>query len=269
MEPRYKLLEDLPLSVWLYLKDFLQPTDLENILVTGSHLWKHIFKDTKWLEFAQTFDQCSPFLLGYELSKFRHNRTSNNLYLALVARDNSGDLRYFRKEFFASLQEGWMFDNELYEVRFPSGLILNVGEVLTGSEGAEVPIERIFTNKGDEVYTEYCHYADQAMKVLGPADMTTPNANPREVWDQPASDRESIESGCILKIWHMQKFEKLQIVPRRANGNARHRWPVMVNFETGEHYEHVLEDWDEFFEKSTRQDPSFRDLFNRIMNTRR
>ncbi|CBF82969.1 predicted protein [Aspergillus nidulans FGSC A4] len=167
MEPRYKLLENLPLSVWLYLKDFLQPTDLENILVTGSHLWKHIFKDTKWLEFAQTFDQY------------------------------------------------------------------------------------------------------HAMKVLGPADMTTPNANPREVWDQPASDRESIESGCILKTWHMQKFEKLQIVPRRANGNARHRWPVMVNFETGEHYEHVLEDWDEFFERSTRQDPSFRDLFNRIMNIRR
>jgi hypothetical protein len=99
MEPRYKLLENLPLSVWLYLKDFLQPTDLENILVTGSHLWKHIFKDTKWLEFAQTFDQCSPFLLGYELSKFRHNRTSNNLYLVLVALITLGNFDTFEKNF--------------------------------------------------------------------------------------------------------------------------------------------------------------------------
>ncbi|KAL4925802.1 uncharacterized protein BDV17DRAFT_283675 [Aspergillus undulatus] len=172
MEPRYKLLEDLPLDAWLYLKEFLRPADVENILATGSRVWEHIFKDTKWLEFAHTFDRCSPFLLGYELSKFRPNKDSNNLYLAL--------------QFFASLQEGWTYDSASYEVRFPSGLVLNVHEVLTGVDDAELPIERIFTTLGDEVYTEYSHYADTHHSIKGAGRGAVYKAKTQQ-WDKYAT----------------------------------------------------------------------------------
>ncbi|CDM38550.1 unnamed protein product [Penicillium roqueforti FM164] len=97
-----KLFETL-LDIWLSIKDFLTLVDIENIINAGSILWKQIFKDTSWLEFALTFDRCSLVLIGHNLSAYRPRKSLNRLYFTLITGDYLGDLRYKNERFFAAL----------------------------------------------------------------------------------------------------------------------------------------------------------------------
>ncbi|KAI9041060.1 uncharacterized protein KD926_007477 [Aspergillus affinis] len=149
-----KLLET-PLDIWLSIKDFMTPADVENIINTSSVLWKQIFKDTSWLEFALTFDRCSPVLIGHSLSTYRPQISSSRLYLALIAGDHSGDLKYENEKCFAALQDGWKYDKDRYEVYFPSGITLNIYDIINGHETVKLPLEKVFTNTKKGVYSEY------------------------------------------------------------------------------------------------------------------
>jgi hypothetical protein len=55
---------DILLSTW----DFLASADVKNNLNAGTLLWEWIFTNTNWLEFALTFNQYSPVLIGHNLS---------------------------------------------------------------------------------------------------------------------------------------------------------------------------------------------------------
>ncbi|KAL4971143.1 hypothetical protein BDW66DRAFT_166344 [Aspergillus desertorum] len=146
MAPKYKFLHDLPRDIWLCITDLLHPTHIENILNTGPSLWKHIFKDTSWLELAKKHPNCSPLLLGHGISSFRANKP-NHIYLALIAHDWSGDLMYKEQEFFNALSDGYTYDEDNFEVRFPSGLILNIYDIIRGADSTPLPLESIFIRK--------------------------------------------------------------------------------------------------------------------------
>lgn len=141
---------ETPLDIWLSIKDFLTPADVENIINTSSILWKQIFKNTSWLEFALTFDGCSPVLIGHNLSAYRPRKSSTRLYLALIAGDYSGDLRYESEKFFAALQDGWKYDKNRYEVQFPSGITLNIYDVIECHESVNLPLERFSPTQSKE-----------------------------------------------------------------------------------------------------------------------
>ncbi len=209
MGSKYRLLEDLPRDLWLYFTDFLRPADVENILNTGSHLWNHIFKSTSWLEFALEFDRCPP-LLGYEISNFRAN-SSNKFYVALIAHDYSGDLRYHKQELFAAFHDGYSYDEDKHEAHFPSGLTVNIEEVIIGHDSSTSPLEMIFTHKKGGVYSAYCHYKDRCIKILEPSNILgSKNAN--DQYDQPAYKGRVIKHGSMVRLvdgkrtenWHIQ-----------------------------------------------------------------
>ncbi|EHA21822.1 hypothetical protein ASPNIDRAFT_127139, partial [Aspergillus niger ATCC 1015] len=174
MDPQYKLLEGLPPELCSRIKDHVHLADPENDL----NIWTSIFKDESWLELALTFDRCSPVLLGYDLSRLRLRREPQKLYVALLACDYSGDLRRKESEFFVALQDGYEYDKTHYEIHFPSGLTVNVYEVLTGDEAARLPLEKIFRNKESGAYSQYCFYTDKKLKELEPSQILAHGSGP-------------------------------------------------------------------------------------------
>ncbi|KAL4924648.1 uncharacterized protein BDV17DRAFT_300918 [Aspergillus undulatus] len=198
---------ETPADIWLSIKDFLTPADVENILDTSTILWKQIFKDTSWLDFALTFDRCSPALIGHNLSAYRPRKSTTRLYLALVAGDHSGDLRYDSERFFAALQGKWAYDQDKYEVHFSSGITLNIYDVINGHDTVKLPLEKIFTNTRRRVYTEYCFYKYPAIRELQPCDLVKwdpdyrshPRA-PLGWWNGPACKGRDIKYGCRLTL---------------------------------------------------------------------
>ncbi|KAL4732880.1 hypothetical protein BDV11DRAFT_210638 [Aspergillus similis] len=225
------LLHDLPRDIWLYITDFMHPADIENTLNTNPSLWKHIFKDTSWLELALKYPKCSPLLLGHGISSFRARKPSKNIYLALIAHDWSGDLRYQKEKFFAALPDGCKYDKEKFELHYPSGLVLNIYDIVCGADCTRLPLERIFINKKGGVYSEYCHYREQHIKVLEPTDILgKTNANDLE-WDQPASKGKYLEHGCLIKLqegdttldWIILRRDEAPIRRTRLGEIIRHR----------------------------------------------
>lgn len=200
-------LSEAPRDIWLYIRHFLASADVEYILNTSSILWNQIFKDDSWLEFALTFDRCSPVLIGHNLSAYRPKSSSNRLYLALIANDHSGDLRYESERFFAALQDNWEYDQNKHEVSFPSGITLNVYDVINGHETVNLPLEKIFTNTRKGVHSEYCYSQYPAIKELRSSDITKwdpdynihPRASPG-MWNGPARKGRDIKNGCRLTL---------------------------------------------------------------------
>ncbi|PYH75172.1 uncharacterized protein BO88DRAFT_379127 [Aspergillus vadensis CBS 113365] len=197
----------IPHDIRLDIKDFLVPSDIENILDTGRGLWQQIFKDPTWIDTAVKSGQSSPVLIGHNLSSFRSRKSSNCLYLSLVVNDISGDLRDTSQTFFSTLQNGWRYDKEKFEVYFSSGITLNIYDIINGDETIKLPLERIFTNKTKGIYTEYCYYKDLSIRELQPSNIikwdpsyrTTPHA-PLGWWNGPSSKGRDIRMGCKLTL---------------------------------------------------------------------
>ncbi|KAL5364281.1 hypothetical protein BJX96DRAFT_157079 [Aspergillus floccosus] len=206
MIPRYKLLEDLSLDLWYQIKDRLHPADVENVLNTGPKIWNCIFKDDSWLNLALAFDRCSPVLVGYGLSRLRPGRKPKKLYVVLLARDYSGDLQYRESEFFGALQDGWKYDETEHEIYFPSGLTVNVNEVLRGSDEALLPMPRIFVNEKGGVYSEYCYYTEKAVKELSPLQILAHGIG-------PAYKGRAMRNGCRLLLWDREIQREYFIAP--------------------------------------------------------
>lgn len=212
-----------PHDIWLYIKNFFASTDAEE---TNSFLWKQIFKDTSWLKYAVTFDQCSPVLIGYQLRAYRP-KPSTRLYLALIANDHSGDLKYESKRFFAALQGKWEYDHNKYEVHFASGITLNVYDVINGYDTVEVPLEKIFTNTKKGVYSEYCYYENPIIRELRSSDITKWDPNyrthphaPPGWWNGPACKGRDIKNGCRLTLLDRGTKKGLCILPRSLKSKA-------------------------------------------------
>jgi hypothetical protein len=205
MDRDYNPFEEVPYDAWLYIKDFLRPPDMGN---TGSKIWSHIFKDLNYLEHAKTFRHASPVLIGHGISSFRSELSRSDIYLALVVRDWSGDLRYDRDRFFDALVDRWTYDDARKEISWPSGIILNVYDVLVSGESVRLPVKKIFQNRKGGLYSEYCYYDDEAIQVLGPPDIlgrathyigTLQEPAP---FDTPAYKGRMIREGCRLRLSH-------------------------------------------------------------------
>jgi hypothetical protein len=215
MDTKYKLLENLPLDIWYHIRDFLYPNDVENILNTAPALWQCMFKDNHWLELATTFDRCAPVLIGRNLSSFRPGR-SDHLYFVLLAGDYSGDLRFRLDEFFKSLQDGWKYDERRKEINFPSGIRLNICEVMTGVASPHIPIKKLFSNENKELRLEYCFYRDTAIKALVPPNIIGINGSYR---------KKDIRYGCALRLSHQGKPIEWLIINKGTRKELRaNKW---------------------------------------------
>lgn len=171
MAAKLQFLNDLPREIWLSIRDLVLPSASANELKIAPALWSSIFKSDRWLNMATREFKCSPILIGCDLSAFRPHRVSNRIYLALIANDYSGDLRFHKDELLESFQDGAKFDADTYEVKLPSGIVVNIYEVITGSETAELPLEKLFSREKSGVHTEYCFYTKKVIGSLGPADI--------------------------------------------------------------------------------------------------
>ncbi|KAL2831940.1 hypothetical protein BJY01DRAFT_254076 [Aspergillus pseudoustus] len=197
----------IPRDIWLSIKDSSTLADLENILKTGSTVYEHIFKDTSWLDLALTFDRCSPVLIGHNMIAYPPRKSSSRLYLALIAQDNSGDLKYESEKFFAALQDKLEYDQTKHGVHFSSGITLNVYDVINAHETAKLSLEKIFTNTRKGVHSEYCYYKYPAIMDLWSSDITKwdpgyrthPRATPGW-WNGPARKGRDIIKGCMLTL---------------------------------------------------------------------
>ncbi|GLA51507.1 hypothetical protein CBS147343_10052 [Aspergillus niger] len=219
MGPRYKLLEGLPRELWFHFKNLLHPADVENVLNTDPKIWNYVFKDESWLKLALTFDRCSPVLLGYNLGWLRLRGKPQKLYVALLARDYSGDLRWKKSEFFAALQDGWEYDESHHEIHFSSGLTVNVYEVLTGDDEARLPLEKIFINKKGGVYSEYCFYMDKGLRELEPSQILGHGSG-------PACKGRDMKNGCKLLLLDRGEFREYFVAPWCEN--RRVKWILGV-----------------------------------------
>ncbi|KAL2801552.1 hypothetical protein BJX63DRAFT_426662 [Aspergillus granulosus] len=147
-----------PCNIWLSIKNFLTPAD--------------IFKDTSWLDFA--FNWCSLVLIGYNLSAYCPRKLSTCLYLAFIAYNYSGDLKYKCKSY----------------------------------KTVKLPLEKIFTNIKKGVYLEYYYY-----KYPDPDYSTYPRVSPGG-WNSPACKGRDIKNGCRLILLDQGIKRTYIILPR-------------------------------------------------------
>ncbi|KAL2836630.1 hypothetical protein BJY01DRAFT_238189 [Aspergillus pseudoustus] len=221
----------IPRDIWLSIKGFLTPADVENILETGSIIWEQIFKDNSWLEYALTFDRCSPALIGHNMSAYRLRKPSSRLYLTLIIQDHSGDLRYKSEKFFAALQDNWVYDQAKHEVHL-SGITLNVYDVINSHDTVYLPLEEIFTNTRKGVHSEYCYYKYPAIRDLWSSDImkwdpdhrTQPHATPGW-WNGPVCKGRDMKRGCRLTLLEGDIKKTYVILPSRLK---RKLWARMA-----------------------------------------
>ena len=213
MDTKKSLLKDLPFEYTV--REFPHPTDIENLLGTPQVLWQYIFKDDNWLKLAKTHDRCVPVLIGCNLSAFRPRKSSNHLYLVLMASDHSGDLQYCQDEFFGSLQEGWVYNKDEHEISFPSGMTVNVQDIMAPSEETLLPMKKIFSRNKGGLELEYYFYQDSNMNVLKSPNVIGLNG--------PARKWKAVRYGCALRLLYQGKTRQYMIKPKEEN-YTKHAW---------------------------------------------
>jgi hypothetical protein len=85
-------------------------------------------------------------LIKSNLFNIYHGTKSGDVYLYFAIYDISGELRHQKTRFFASLNSHTYLSNE-YKIRFESGIVLNVFDVIIRSENIYIKSERIFRGK--------------------------------------------------------------------------------------------------------------------------
>lgn len=182
-----------------------------------------IFKDTTWINYAMETYQCSLVLVGHSLSSYHPQKSSAGLYLALIANDCSGELRYKTTTFFATLQDGWKYNEDKYEVYLPSGVTLNVYDIVNGHEEVELPLEKIFNDSTKGIYTEYCYYGNPAIRETQPSDIIRWDPNYRTHpharlgwWNGFACNGRDLIMGCQLALFNRDIRTVYVILPRHG-----------------------------------------------------
>lgn len=180
------------------------PSDVTNFDFRSSSLWACIFKDRKWLELAKKIDttdidgyhpSCTPLLIGKDLSGFRTDVSNKSPYFILLSGDYSGDLRYGDEgtTFFASLRDDHEYDEEKQEVRFKSGLIVNVSEVISGTGEPRLPMQELFPRKKNRrLEYLFLNEANPIIWTLSPSNIIGIKG--------PNKTRSDVHYGCVLHI---------------------------------------------------------------------
>ena len=108
-----------------------------------TRVWEMIFKSQEWLDEAKS-QGINPVLIGYDLENCYNSsqKGDEKNYLILQPGDMSGDFTTYNEEsrqlFFSCLQP-YNFDQASNEVRFSSGLVINIKAVLDDPEILMVP----------------------------------------------------------------------------------------------------------------------------------
>ena len=136
-------------------------------------LWTSIFKDETWLRIALEYG-VNPLLIGPDLS--------NNPYMVLIASDPSGELQFWpqnKASFLACLQEH-VIDEKAEEVKFKSGLTMNIVGVLHSTECYHIEPQKLFNPRSSraskDLRVTYMFMEDEAKKIR-----TLPNEQIRGV----------------------------------------------------------------------------------------
>lgn len=195
----------LPSEILLQVKDYLFPGDVANFDNTSPLLWRCMFKDDSWLRYAKKFDTteeicghthrqyCTPLLIGNNLSGFRPGGSNNGLYFVLLAGDHSGDLRYGTKIFFASLHDDYQYNEKKLELKFKSGLTVNVSEVISGTENPRLPVRKLFPRRKDfRLEYLFLQEASPMIRTLSPPNIIG--------IDGPGTKRRDVRYGCVLHL---------------------------------------------------------------------
>lgn len=189
--------------------------DVENLLGTHEALWQCIFKNNNWLELAKEYDRSVPLLIGHDLSAFRPRKSSNHLYLCLITQDHSGDLRHEEDEFFKSLQDGYKYNEHEHEISFPSGITVNVHDIMVNSEKIVLPLRKLFPNS-KRIKLEYCFHQDAGLKVLKSPDIIGLNGL--------ACKWTNVRYGCALRLSRHGEPRQYVMAPSEKS-EAKHAWP--------------------------------------------
>lgn len=166
--------------------------DVANVDSRSSLLWTCIFKDRKWLELAEKIaetDACTPLLIGNDLSQ----TDAPGQYFILLSGDYSGDLTYEKKTLFGSLREDREYDEERQEVRFKSGLAVNISQVISGTDEPRLPIMELFSGRTDfQLEYLFLNEATPTIHTLSPCNIIGINGPIKKICD--------IQYGCVLHI---------------------------------------------------------------------
>ncbi|CRG92941.1 hypothetical protein PISL3812_10032 [Talaromyces islandicus] len=192
-------------KILLLIKDYLVPGDVANFDNTSSLLWTCMFKNDSWLRHAATFDTtvevcdhrhrqyCTPLLMGNNLSGFRPGRPNVGLYFILLAGDYSGDLRYDTEIFFTSLHDDHQYNKKKQEIKFKSGLTVNVSEVMSGTDEPRLPVQKLFPRRKDfRLEYIFLNEASPMIRTLTPPGIIGING--------PSTKRRDVRYGCVLHL---------------------------------------------------------------------
>ncbi|KAE8446595.1 hypothetical protein EG329_011788 [Mollisiaceae sp. DMI_Dod_QoI] len=115
----------------------------------SARVWDMMFKDEKWIKEITNlkYDNTSlpnPTLIRHDLVKLYY-RSLTPVYIALLVFNWSGDSRYLKEKFFASLREHDC-NREAYEVRFKiSNITLNIYDIVQRNAWIEMgDLSRLF-----------------------------------------------------------------------------------------------------------------------------
>ena len=174
----------LPQTVWNGIVTYLSIIDTSNTSLFGNFLtkkqqhaknvWGAIFKSDKWLNLATRQLKVHPFLFGRDLDLLPAHKPEL-VHLGLATTDKDGELRWYPKIFFESLQDGWKYVARSEEVIFDSGIILNVHNILVNAEAIScIPGQLLQRRPSKTLKAYYCFYEDQAceLKAITESDMT-------------------------------------------------------------------------------------------------
>jgi hypothetical protein len=204
MTSKNKLMK-LPSDILLLIKDYLFPGDVANFEYTSPLLWRCMFKNNSWLRHAKEIDTtveicgqphrqyCTPLLIGNNLSSFRTGGSNEGLYFILLGGDYSGDLTHDTKTFFASLHDDHQYNAKKQEIKFKSGLTVNVSEVMSGTEEPRLPMRKLFPRRKDfRLEYLFLNEASPMIRTLAPPNIIGING--------PSKKRRDVRYGCVLHL---------------------------------------------------------------------
>jgi len=113
-----------------------------------SQLWDLIFRDQTWVSEATKLG-VNPVLISRDLHHYcnvKSTETAQPTYLILVAADRDEDL-HWRKGIFLKSLRPHVFHRETNEVKFNSGLVLNVASACSDPEVIPVKLEKVFSHR--------------------------------------------------------------------------------------------------------------------------
>ncbi len=129
-------------------------------------VWAMIFKNSDWLEKAEKTG-LKPSLFGSDLPALYNGEKRGPAHLALIVSDWSGDARFFKQDLFQSMNKH-TYNEKTFEVRFESGIILNIHDAIKCLEGIMIANPKKHFKQGDRtVFSTVLYYGERTLRNVG------------------------------------------------------------------------------------------------------